>query len=173
MFLNLPCRCCRLCDQCQRTNHLKSGSKNLDFHLANHRGKSIRVTLWGSLRDVLIEKKNQTDWCVPNKVYLSSTSSTVIYDDDAIPVIKALKKKIVLSISRPMECLHRLEFDVSNNTAQAVVVMFNETATALVNCSVDSLMDTIDESSEDHLSLSPTLSNLIGTAHVMEIKSHT
>nr|GFB35007.1 hypothetical protein [Tanacetum cinerariifolium] len=28
-------------------------------------------------------------------------------------------------------------------------------------------------SSKDHLSLSPALSNLIGTAHVMEIKSHT
>nr|GEY81466.1 pantothenate kinase 1 [Tanacetum cinerariifolium] len=34
-----------------RTNHLKSGSKNLDFHLANH-----RVTLWGSLEDVLVKK---------------------------------------------------------------------------------------------------------------------
>ncbi|GJS15655.1 hypothetical protein Tco_0410127 [Tanacetum coccineum] len=28
-----------------RTNHLKSGSRNLDFHLANHR-QSISVTLW-------------------------------------------------------------------------------------------------------------------------------
>ncbi|GJY71169.1 hypothetical protein Tco_0474872 [Tanacetum coccineum] len=35
--------------------------------------------------------------------------------------------------------------DVSDNTAQAVVVMFNETATAFVNCSADPLMDTVDE----------------------------
>ncbi|GJT79834.1 hypothetical protein Tco_1054176 [Tanacetum coccineum] len=164
--------CCQLCDQCRRTNHLKSDSKNLDFHLANHRGKYIRVTLWGSLRDVLIEKKNQTDWCVPNKVYLSSTSSTVIYDDDTIPAIKALKKKIdkvylsstsstviydddtipaIKALKKKivdyLVLRYRLEVDVSNNTAQAV-------------------------SSEDHLSLSPTLSNLIGTAHVMEIKIH-
>nr|GEX40805.1 hypothetical protein [Tanacetum cinerariifolium] len=85
----------------RRTNHLKSGSKNMDFHLAKHKGQSIRVTLWGSLRDVLIEKKPNRLVCaqlfylqlVPkNKVYLSSTSSTVIYDDDAIPAIKALKK---------------------------------------------------------------------------------
>nr|GEX23498.1 hypothetical protein [Tanacetum cinerariifolium] len=41
--------------------------------------------------------------------------------------------------------LYRLEVDVSDNTAQAVVVMFNETATALVNCSANSLMDTVDE----------------------------
>ncbi|GJW57963.1 reverse transcriptase domain-containing protein [Tanacetum coccineum] len=247
-----------------RTNHLKSGSRNLDFHLANHRGQSIRVTLWGSLGDVLIEKKTKQTGVCPvilsatcpkkynNKVYLSSTSSTVIYDDDAIPTIKALKKanSVVshqnsgtsVDLSQPragtLENLlmwarnrkndsitfhckvtidgirtrkgwnfpscgsdtckkaltrqdgqffcqscnktvdypvlrYRLEVDVSDNTAQAVVVMFNETATALVNCSADSLMDTVDESSEDHLNLPPALSNLIGTAHVMEIKSHT
>nr|GFA03622.1 nucleic acid-binding, OB-fold protein [Tanacetum cinerariifolium] len=51
--------------------------------------------------------------------------------------------------------------------------MFNETATTLVKCSADSLMDTTDESAKDHLSLLPALSNLIGTVHVMEIKSHT
>ncbi|GKD44419.1 nucleic acid-binding, OB-fold protein [Tanacetum coccineum] len=62
---------------------------------------------------------------------------------------------------------------MSDDTAQAVVVMFNETATALVKCSADSLMDTADESAEDHLSLPPALSNLISTAYVMEIKSHT
>ncbi|GJQ97536.1 nucleic acid-binding, OB-fold protein [Tanacetum coccineum] len=56
---------------------------------------------------------------------------------------------------------YRLEVDVSDDTAQAVVVMFNETATALVKCSADSLIDTVDESLEDHLSLPPTLSNLI------------
>nr|GEV82998.1 hypothetical protein [Tanacetum cinerariifolium] len=69
--------------------------------------------------------------------------------------------------------LYRLEVDVSDDTAQAVVVMFNETTTTLVKCSADSLMDTTDESIEDHLSLPPALSNLIGTAHVMEIQSHT
>ncbi|GJY44682.1 reverse transcriptase domain-containing protein [Tanacetum coccineum] len=177
-----------------RTNHLKSSSKNLDFHLANH-----RVTLWGSLGDVLIEKKTkQTSVCpviltatcpkkYNNKVYLSSTSSTVIYDDDAIHAIKALKKAnrsplmesgqgrdgTSLYVGATPIRRYRLEVDVSDDTAQAVVVMFNETATALVNYSADSLMDTVDESLEDHLSLPPALSNLIGTAHVMEIKSHT
>ncbi|GKB65975.1 nucleic acid-binding, OB-fold protein [Tanacetum coccineum] len=54
-----------------------------------------------------------------------------------------------------------------------VAVMFNETTTALVKCSADSLMDTIDEYAKDHLILPPALSNIIGTDHVMEIKSHT
>ncbi|GJS35476.1 hypothetical protein Tco_0533858 [Tanacetum coccineum] len=40
---------------------------------------------------------------------------------------------------------YRLEVDVLDDIAQAVVVMFNETATALVKCSTDSLMDTADE----------------------------
>nr|GEU31594.1 hypothetical protein [Tanacetum cinerariifolium] len=80
----------------ESTNHLKSGSKNLDFYLANHR--------------------------------------------------------------------YRLEVDVSDNTAHAVVVMFNETATALVNCSADSLMDTVVESLEDHLNLPSALSNLIDSS---------
>nr|GEX85078.1 hypothetical protein [Tanacetum cinerariifolium] len=138
------------------------------------------------------------------KVYLSSTSSTVIYDDDAIPAIKALKKanrirkgwnfpscgsdtckKALTRQDGQFFCQscnkivdypllrYRLEVDVSNNTTQAVVVMSNETGTALVNCSIDSLMHTVDESSEDHLNLPPALLNLIGIAHVMEIKSHT
>ncbi|GJT60042.1 reverse transcriptase domain-containing protein [Tanacetum coccineum] len=239
-------KCCRLCDQFGRTNHLKTSSKNLDFHLANHRGQSIRVTLWGSLGDVLIEKKTkQTSVCpviltatcpkkYNNKVYLSSTSSTIIYNNDAIPAIKALKKanSVVdqetsgtsIDLSQPrdgtlknlpmwarnrkndsitfhskgpplMESYkegmnflscgsgeghrkkevdpYRLEVNVSDDIAQAVVIMLNETATAFVKCSADSLMDTVDESSKDHLSLPPALSNLIGTAHVMEIESHT
>nr|GEY26223.1 reverse transcriptase domain-containing protein [Tanacetum cinerariifolium] len=103
--------------------------------LKNDAGQSTRVTLWGSLGDVLIEKK-------PNRLDKEATKLPFMGERH----------------------LYRLEVDVSDNTAQAVVVMFNETATALVNCSVDSLMDTVDE---------PALSNLIGTAHVMEIKSHT
>nr|GEX49460.1 hypothetical protein [Tanacetum cinerariifolium] len=104
----------------ERTNHLKSGSRNLDFHLVNH---SLSPS---TVRSPLMESGQGRD----------RTSLHV----EATP---------------------------------AVVVMFNETATALVNCSAESLMDIVDESSEDHLNLSPALSNLIGTAHVMEIKSHT
>nr|GFC00895.1 hypothetical protein [Tanacetum cinerariifolium] len=155
-------------------------------------GQSIRVTLRGSLGDVLIDKKTKQTCVCPvilsatcpkkydNKVYLSSTSSTVIYDDDAIPVIKALKKSITYKVTidgirtrkgwKFPSCRsntykkalthqygqffcqscnktvnypilrYRLEVDVSDNTTQAVVVMFNETATALVNCSAHSLI---------------------------------
>nr|GFA32363.1 hypothetical protein [Tanacetum cinerariifolium] len=62
-----------------------------------------RVTLWGGLGDVLVERKtNHVGMCVVvltgmsmkdynNKLYLSSTSCTVIYDDDDIPCIQELK----------------------------------------------------------------------------------
>ncbi|GKG22518.1 replication protein A 70 kDa DNA-binding subunit C-like protein, partial [Tanacetum coccineum] len=42
-----------------RTTYQKSGSMTLDFYLANHRGQALRVTLWGGLGDVLIEKKTK------------------------------------------------------------------------------------------------------------------
>ncbi|GJX99786.1 replication protein A 70 kDa DNA-binding subunit C-like protein [Tanacetum coccineum] len=84
-----------------KINHLKSGSKNLDFHLANHIGQSIRVTLWGNLREVLVEKKqNRLARAQLSSlrqspkfatVYLSSTSSTMILDDAEILAIKALR----------------------------------------------------------------------------------
>ncbi|GKC64261.1 hypothetical protein Tco_1096859 [Tanacetum coccineum] len=35
-----------------RTSYTKSGSKTLMFYLENHRGQSLRVTLWGELGDV-------------------------------------------------------------------------------------------------------------------------
>ncbi|GJR80625.1 reverse transcriptase domain-containing protein [Tanacetum coccineum] len=54
-----------------RIVHQKTSSKTLDFHLANSRGQAIRVTLWGSLGEF--------------------TSSTLILDDEQIPVVKHLK----------------------------------------------------------------------------------
>ncbi|GKC02290.1 mediator of RNA polymerase II transcription subunit 34 isoform X2 [Tanacetum coccineum] len=42
-----------------RTSYTKSGSKKLEFYLANQRGQSLRVTLWGELGDVLVEKKTK------------------------------------------------------------------------------------------------------------------
>nr|GEX81298.1 hypothetical protein [Tanacetum cinerariifolium] len=132
------------------------GSRNMDFHLANHRGHSIRVILWGSLGDVLIEKK-------PNRLTITFHCKVTI---DGIRTRKGwnfpscggdtCKKALTRqdgqffcqSCNRTVDyrvLRYRLEVDVSHNTAQAVVVMFNKTATALVNCSADSLMDTMDE----------------------------
>ncbi|GKD04850.1 DNA helicase PIF1, ATP-dependent, partial [Tanacetum coccineum] len=40
---------------------------------------------------------------------------------------------------------YRLEVVVADDTAHTVVVMFNDTATELLKCSVESLMGTKDE----------------------------
>ncbi|GJZ08211.1 DNA helicase PIF1, ATP-dependent [Tanacetum coccineum] len=70
---------------------------------ADPHGYSLRVTLWGGLGDVLVEQKTKhvgmcavvlTGMSVKdynNKLYLSSSSSTVICDDDDIPCIQELK----------------------------------------------------------------------------------
>nr|GEU94767.1 hypothetical protein [Tanacetum cinerariifolium] len=42
-----------------RRSYTKTGSKTLEFYLANQRGQSLRVTLWGELGDVLVEKKTK------------------------------------------------------------------------------------------------------------------
>nr|GEW14619.1 reverse transcriptase domain-containing protein [Tanacetum cinerariifolium] len=85
-----------------RINHQKSGSRTLDFSLANGSGQAIRVTVWGALGDTLVERKTNKVGLFPvvltsmnvklysNKLYLSSGSSTQILDDPQIPALHAL-----------------------------------------------------------------------------------
>nr|GEW31126.1 54S ribosomal protein L19, mitochondrial [Tanacetum cinerariifolium] len=226
-----------------RTSHTKSGSKTLDFYLENQ-----------SVGDSLIEKKtahigmctsvltSMTAKTYNNKLYLSSTSSMVIYDNDDIPslqepksvtsLVEPKKEMMMTDSSQPMEgtienlllwarnrkndtmtfqCkvmiedtreksvggtippvvernigrvfparqessyarhvtgLYRLEV-VADDTAQNVVVMFNEIATELLNYSANSLIEAEDE---DDSGFPTAIRNLIGTTHVMELKSHT
>nr|GEV21435.1 replication protein A 70 kDa DNA-binding subunit C-like [Tanacetum cinerariifolium] len=159
-----------------RTNHLKSGSKNLDFHLANHRQRAVNQI-------------NAMGKPLGDNVYLSSTSSTVIFNDVEIPTIKVLKDAnsdmelknpyMPIDLTRMMKgtienlLMYRLELDVSDDTTQTVVIMFDKTATALVGCSAGSLIDIKDEFADDHVSLPPSISNVIGTIQTMEIKSHS
>ncbi|GJW41115.1 replication protein A 70 kDa DNA-binding subunit C-like protein [Tanacetum coccineum] len=156
-----------------RTTYTKSDSKTLDFYLANQRRQSLRVTLWGGVGDSLIEKKtahvgmcaimltSMTVKTYNNKLYLSSTSSMVIYDNDDISSLQELrsvtslvepnKEMMMVDSSQPKEgtvenlLLYRLEVVVDDDTAHTVVVMFNEIATELLNCSVDSLIEAEDE----------------------------
>ncbi|GKB05874.1 54S ribosomal protein L19, mitochondrial [Tanacetum coccineum] len=82
-----------------------------DTELTNNKGQSLRVTLWGSVGNSLIEKKTAhvgmcaivltsiTTKTYNNKLYLSSTSSTVIYDNDDIPSLQELRS--VTSLVKP------------------------------------------------------------------------
>ncbi|GJZ72812.1 retrovirus-related pol polyprotein from transposon TNT 1-94, partial [Tanacetum coccineum] len=86
-----------------RTTQQKTGSMTLDFHLANCRGQQIRVTLWGNLGHKLIKKRTRHIGLYPiditaisvklysNRLNLSSTSSSLIIDDEKILVLRRLK----------------------------------------------------------------------------------
>ncbi|GJV08398.1 DNA helicase PIF1, ATP-dependent [Tanacetum coccineum] len=242
----------------------KTGSKMLDFHLANSRCQSVRVTLWGSLGELLIEKRTNHVGVYPivltrlivkqynSQLYLSSTSSTLILDDEEIPEVKHLKadssgaefSKEILPVgcseakaetlenlligsrnqihdSTTFHCTvhkdnvrtrngwnfpsfggkkckksvthsngrflcesckknmdypvlrYKLELEVSDDTTEVVVVMFNETTTSLVKCPADSIMKYEDHQADEHSPLPQALASIVGTSHTLEFKSKT
>nr|GEZ91342.1 hypothetical protein [Tanacetum cinerariifolium] len=155
---------------------------------------------------------------------ISSTSSTMIVDDEQIPVLKQFKsddsgieiaKELLpadstcakLELLKTCLCGHAstfhcslrvdkirtkrgwnypsfegkkckkgnldrkddsfwLELEVLDDTAQTVVVMFDETTRAVVKC----LMGSIDE---EEMSLPPALANIMGKFHTLELKSNS
>ncbi|KAL6520730.1 hypothetical protein OROHE_016911 [Orobanche hederae] len=247
-----------------KSAHPRTGSKTLDFHLINERGRTLRVTLWGKLGDQLL--KMMSGHCGNYTIILtsmiakyyngqlgiSSCSSTLILDSDEIPTIVKFKSKISdvdatepsvpISESKPRngtlqellnvgrdrrkdattfqceaEIMHirtknswyypacgsgkckkgvnhkdgqlwcdacdkpvsypktrfRLEVDLRDETAETVVVMWDETATELTKTSAKVLLDGLDKVDDDAPVLPHALMNLYNTKHVFEIKSHT
>ncbi|GKD31026.1 ATP-dependent DNA helicase PIF7-like protein [Tanacetum coccineum] len=80
------------------------------------------------------------------------------------------------SCNKPVEypvLRFRLELDISDQTASTVVVMFDDIATELVKCSADSIVQPEDETADVHAILPRALQNVIGTTHILELKSHT
>ncbi|GJV29348.1 nucleic acid-binding, OB-fold protein [Tanacetum coccineum] len=190
-------------------------------------GQSVWVTLWGSLGELLIEKRTSHVGMHPivlmcltvkqynSRLYLSSTSSTLILDDEEIPEVKQLqadssvtefskemppvgcseaksgtlenllmwsqnRKHDIMSgpimvgifhlakvknarkalpvltapfFVNPATKIYRLELEVSDDTAKVVVVMFNETATRLLKCTANSIVEYEDQG-DDHSPLS-------------------
>nr|GFA06298.1 hypothetical protein [Tanacetum cinerariifolium] len=76
----------------------QTGSRTLNFYLANYRGQSVRVTLWGGLGEMLIEKRthhvglayrlDKDYFSLTDRLYLSSSSSPLIIDDDEVKQLK-------------------------------------------------------------------------------------
>ncbi|KAL6498497.1 Replication factor A protein 1 [Orobanche hederae] len=243
-------------------NHA-SGKRSLDIRITNQSGQAMKVTLWGGLCDVLIEKKIKHSGICPilitstvartyhNKLSLSSTSSTAIFDDDSIPVIKQYREEqgnieltegtweapsgercatienlLMWSHNRKNDpttfhtkvtiedvmtrkgwsypscgggkckrsatrkngrwfceackkyidypvLKYRLELGVADETGHVVVIMFDEIAQSLVKCSAESLMSMHEEGPEEEESVPIAISNLIGTTHTLELKTHT
>nr|GEV25164.1 reverse transcriptase domain-containing protein [Tanacetum cinerariifolium] len=175
-------------------NHQKSGSRTLDFSLAN--GSEDEVSLSqaivhanysqakeGTLENLLI-------WACNRKNDSSTFKCRVKIDD-----IRSQKrwnflgcggekcKKGVVRKKREFWCQacekavdYPVKLDISDKTASTVVVMFDEPAKELLKCSIDSQATVNDESSftyADHPGLPFLFVNIIGTTHTLEMKSHT
>nr|GFA16737.1 hypothetical protein [Tanacetum cinerariifolium] len=70
----------------------------------------------------------------------------------------------------------QLELYISDKTASTIVVMFDEPEKELLKCFADFLAVAYDESGfgyADHAGLPLALTNIIGTTHTLEMKSHT
>nr|GEW42472.1 replication protein A 70 kDa DNA-binding subunit C-like [Tanacetum cinerariifolium] len=168
-----------------RTTYTKSGSKTFDFYLANQ-----RVTLWGGIGDVLIERKTKhAGMCAVvltsmsaknynNKLYLSSSSSTVIYDNDDIPFLQELKTE-----KRTKKGWNYPSCD-ADKCIKGVTQQFGKFLCEACNKTVDYLVfrymlevvvadDTTHTSTDDDSTLPTAIRNSIGTTHVLELKSHT
>nr|GEV96950.1 hypothetical protein [Tanacetum cinerariifolium] len=178
-----------------RITYQKSGSRTLEFYLANQR-------LWGGLGDMIEKKTKHIGMCdvvltsmfvknYNNKLYLSSSSSTAIYDDESILSLQELKTQgsvgesskvaVPVEFSQPKEgtlenvlmwarnqkndtaTFHckRLKLGVANDTTHVVVVLFDEPATE--SCLQMRIL----------ICVWLVITNLIGTTHVLELKSHT
>ncbi|KAL6507042.1 hypothetical protein OROHE_022177 [Orobanche hederae] len=132
------------------------------------------------------------------KLYFSSSSSTLIYDNPDIPALIELKVDMssveLNKATVPVDFLEpkdgalenlliwgrnkknngfRLELDVSDETAQTVVVLFDETVRDLLKCSPESLLEDDIEAPDGGSNLPRAILDLIGTYHIFELKSHT
>nr|GEV56345.1 hypothetical protein [Tanacetum cinerariifolium] len=163
----------------RRTTTTRSGSKTIDFHLANNRGQSVRVTLWGGLGKMLIEKCNRHVGLYPVvlttlfvKLYNNSTGAKSRTLENLLMWARNWKYDIKTkkgwnypscggekckkgnldrkhghfwcdschsSVDYPV-LRYRLKLEVSDDTSQMVVVMFNETTRAVVKCSAGSIV---------------------------------
>nr|GEU58313.1 ATP-dependent DNA helicase PIF1-like [Tanacetum cinerariifolium] len=164
------------------------------------RGQQIKVMLWGALGHKLIEKRTRHIRLYPivitavsvklyyNRLYLSSTSSSLIIDDEKIPVLRRLKHDDS-SVDYPV-LRYRLEIKISDDTAEVVVVLFDETATSLLKCSASAMVasqacvctpsDLLDlytdsqlQDEDENTSLPAALANIVKTSQTLEPKSHT
>nr|GEU40320.1 replication protein A 70 kDa DNA-binding subunit C-like [Tanacetum cinerariifolium] len=143
-----------------RTTYTKSGSKTLDFYLANKRDQSLRVTLWGGLSDVLVERKTK-------HVGMCAMVLTAMSAKD----YNRYLQKFCVYRQQPSTVRYKLEVVVANDTAHTIVVMFNDTARKLLKCSAESLMGMDDKKADadDDSNFPNAIRNLIGSTYVLEI----
>ncbi|GJW86163.1 ATP-dependent DNA helicase PIF1-like protein [Tanacetum coccineum] len=111
-----------------------------------------------------LDRKDGHFWC-------DSCNSSVEYPvmRHRVVLLYTVQFKITLNELLTMHselptCRYSLELEISDNTAEVVVVMFDETTTSLLGCSASCILD----SEEQVYFLAP-----YSTTHTLELKSHT
>nr|GEW47243.1 hypothetical protein [Tanacetum cinerariifolium] len=139
-----------------RTTYQKSGSRMLDFYLANHNvDEPNKVTVLvelsqpkkGTLENVLMWDRNRKNDTATFHYKCKKGATRQL----GKWFFEAYNKSIEYHVLR-----FRLELGVTDDTAHVVVVLFDEPATELLKCSAESLMASVDE-----------------MTYVFELKSHT
>ncbi|GJY77174.1 hypothetical protein Tco_0482290, partial [Tanacetum coccineum] len=167
-----------------RTVQQKIGSKTLDFHLANSSaGYPVRIP-WG----VVDRKKNQPCWGVSDysnvpdsRLYLSSTPSTLILDDEEILEVKQLKADSSgAEFSKeipPVGCS-----EAKSGTLENLLMWSrnqkHDSATFHCTMRIDNVKTKKGWNfpsceGDKHSPLPQALANIVGASHTLEFKSHT
>ncbi|GKA83816.1 ATP-dependent DNA helicase PIF1-like protein [Tanacetum coccineum] len=161
-------------------------------------GQSIRVTLWGGLSNMLIKKRTRHVGLYPivltvvsvklysNRLYLSSTSLTLILDDDQIPVSSTFHCEVTIDKIRTREgwnypscsgekckngIITRKEgplwCDSCNSLVEYPVLRYRLELICQARFTGFRLQD-----EEELPGLPPALANIVGTSHTLELKSY-
>nr|GFA72698.1 hypothetical protein [Tanacetum cinerariifolium] len=169
--------------------------------------------LWGGLGDLLIEKRTRhvglylvviTVMSSKALQYGVELTTDILLVDNTAPKAETLENLLMWARNQKYDgdsCNNSVEYpvirymlklEISDDTAEVVVVMFDETATSLLKCSASSILDFEDQvyfsasynlantftdlrlqDEEDHLGLPPALARIVGTSDTLELKPHT
>nr|GEW54813.1 hypothetical protein [Tanacetum cinerariifolium] len=143
-----------------RTTQTRTGSKTLDFYLANCRGQQIKVTLWGGPGDMLIQNRT---------CHVGLTSSTLIINDEKIHVLKRMK-------TDDRGCVVMFDETVASllGCSASCILDSKEQVYFLASYNLANTFTYLDmQDEEDHSGLPITLANIVGITHTLELKYHT
>nr|GEW45214.1 ATP-dependent DNA helicase PIF7-like [Tanacetum cinerariifolium] len=150
-----------------RTTYQKSGSRTLDFYLANHMHLGSHYGRTGGCSD-REEDKTYLDVChcldfnVCQKLqHVGESSKATVLVEFSQPKEGTLKNVLIWARNRKNDVWllilnmailfhysvvwYKLELGVADDTAHVVIVLFNEPAIELVKCAAESLLASVDE----------------------------
>ncbi|GKB37407.1 reverse transcriptase domain-containing protein [Tanacetum coccineum] len=175
-----------------RSTQQRTCSKTLDFYLANRRLYRLYLSIISSTLIVEDEKIHVLTQLKTDDSGVELTKEIMSRDNTA-PKPRTLENLLMWARNQKYDSstfycevkiekfrtkkveypVIKLELEIYDDTAEVVVVMFDEMETSLVKCSAGSIVVSKDQDEEEHSGLPPTLANIMGTSHTLELKPHT